>query len=109
MIRQVCRRLCHAPCVARGADTPTLAGEGDKVVVAAIVAAGAGKAMRENAAFEVFAERLAHKGLWRVVVTLSVELAGAGQVKPGLEVFRYGLVEQRALGVARVVELGFAC
>jgi hypothetical protein len=34
-------------------------------------------------------------------------LADAGQVKPSLVVRSYGLVEQRALGVTRVVELGF--
>ena len=41
------------------------------------------------------------------VVALAVELAGAGQRMPGLKVFGYGLVEQRALGVAWVVALGF--
>ncbi len=45
-------------------------------------------------------------GLGGVVVALAVKLACAGQLKPGLEVFGYGLVEQRAFGVARVVELG---
>jgi hypothetical protein len=44
-----------------------------------------------------------------VVVALAVELACAGQLKPGLEVVGYGLVQQRAFGVARVVEFGFAC
>ena len=39
---------------------------------------------------------------------LSVKLAGTGQLKPGLEVLGYGLVEQRALGAARVVEFGLA-
>jgi hypothetical protein len=42
-----------------------------------------------------------------VVVALPVELAGTGQLKPDLEVFGNGLVEQRALRVARVVEFGF--
>ena len=63
--------------------------------------------MGEDAAFEVFAEGLAHIGLWGVVVTLAVELAGTGQLKPGLEVLGYGLVERSPLGVALVVELGF--
>jgi hypothetical protein len=42
-----------------------------------------------------------------VVVALAVELTCAGEFMPGLEMFGYGLVEQSALGVARVVELGF--
>ena len=41
------------------------------------------------------------------MVALAVELACTGQLMPSLEVFCYGLVEQRALGVARVEEFGF--
>jgi len=41
-----------------------------------------------------------------VVVALAIELTGTGQLKPGLEVFGYGLVEQSPLGVERFVELG---
>jgi hypothetical protein len=41
-----------------------------------------------------------------LVIALAVELAHAGQLKPGLEVFGFGLVEQSPLGVAQVVELG---
>ena len=40
-----------------------------------------------------------------MVVALAVKLARAGKLKPSLEVFGYGFVEQRVLGVARVVEL----
>jgi len=50
----------------------------------------------KDAAFEVLAESLADKGLGGVVVALPVELAGTGQLKPGLEIFGDGLVEQRA-------------
>ena len=64
--------------------------------------------MREDAAPQIFAKGLAHIGYWHVVVALPVKLTGAGQLKPGLEVLGYGLVEQSALGVARVVKLGFA-
>ena len=107
VVREVRRRLHHEPRVARGADAPALAGEGYEVVVSAIVAPGSGKAVREDAAFQIFAKGLADIGLWRVVVALPVELAGAGQLKPGLEVLGNGLVEQRALWMARVVEFGF--
>ena len=65
-----------------------------------------GKAVGKDAAFEVFAKGLADIGLGGVVVALAVELTGTGQLKPGLEVFGYGLVEQSPLGVARVVEFG---
>jgi hypothetical protein len=108
MIRQVCRRLYHAPGVARGAHATAFAGEGHEVVVATIIATGAGKAVGKDAAFEAFAKRLAHIALWRVVVTLSVELPHTGEIEPSLEVFGYRLVQQRALRVVWVVEFGFA-
>ena len=107
MIREVRRCLHHTPGVARGADSPAFAGEGHKVVIPAVITAGAGKAVGKDAAFQIFAKGLAHKGLWRVVVTLPVELAGTGQRMPGLKMFGNGLVQQRALGVARGVEFGF--
>ena len=60
----------------------------------------------KNAAFQIFAKVLAELRLWGVVVALAARLAGTGQLKPGLKVLGYGLVEQRPLGVARVVEFG---
>ncbi len=77
--------------------------------MAAVATAGAGKAVGEDAAFEVLLKRFAHIGLGAAVVALPVELACAGQIKPGLVVLGHGLVQQRALGVARVVELGLGC
>ena len=41
------------------------------------------------------------------MVALAVVLACTGQLKPGLEVFGNGLVEQSPFGVAGVVEFGF--
>jgi len=108
MIAEVCRRLHHAPGIARGADATAFAGIGDEVVVSTIVTPRLGKTVRKDAAFQIFAKGLADIGLGGVVVALAVELAGTGQLKPGLEVLGYGLVEQSPLGVARVVELGFA-
>ena len=64
--------------------------------------------MRDDAALQILAKRLTDIGLGRVVVALAVKLARAGKLKPSLKVFGYGFVEQRALGVARVVEFGFA-
>jgi len=42
-----------------------------------------------------------------MVVALAVELACAGQLKPGLKILANGAVQQGSLGVARVVEPGF--
>ena len=44
----------------------------------AVVTPCPGKAVRKDAAFQIFAKGLAHKGLWRVVVFLAVKLARAG-------------------------------
>jgi hypothetical protein len=41
-----------------------------------------------------------------VVIALAVKLACAGQLKPSLEVLGYGLVQQRTLRMARVLEFG---
>jgi hypothetical protein len=62
----------------------------------------------KDAAFEVFLKRLAHIGLGAVVVALAVK-SRAGLLKPGLVVLGHGLVEQRVLGLAWVVALGFGC
>ncbi len=85
------------------------AGEGHKVIASTVATAGARKAVRKDTALQILLERFAHVGLGCVVVALPIELARAGQVKPGLVVLDHRLVEQRALGVARVVELGFGC
>ena len=106
MIAEVCRSLHHAPRVARGADATALAGIGHEVVMPAVVTPSAGKAVGEDAAFQVFAKGLADIGLGAVVVALAVELACAGERVPGLKVFGNRLVEKGALRVARVVELG---
>ena len=53
--------------------------------------------MGEDAALQIFSERLTHVGLWRVVVTRAVELACAGKFMPSLEMVGNGLVKQRAL------------
>ncbi len=71
MICQVRRSLHRAAGIARGADTPAFAREGHKVVVRAVSPAGAGKAVGKDAAFEVFAKRLARIGLGGAVIALS--------------------------------------
>ncbi len=105
VIAQVRRRLHHATGVARGAYASAFAGESHEVVVSTVAAAGAGKAVGKDAAFGVFAKRLAH--IW---------LGGCGDRpvrRTGLHwraqaMFRSArlLVQQRALRMARVVEFG---
>ena len=52
MIRQVRRCLHHAPGVARGAHATAFAGEGQEVVMPAVITPGPGKAVGEDAAFQ---------------------------------------------------------
>ena len=80
--------------------------EGHEVVVSTVAAAGAGKAVGKDAAFEVFAKRLAHIWFGGAVIALSVELACTGELKPCFVVLGYRLVQQRALRMARVIEFG---
>ena len=63
--------------------------------------------MCKDAALKILTKGLADVGLGGVVVALAVELACAGKFMPSLEVLGNGLVQQRALRVARVVEFGF--
>ena len=106
VIRQVRRPLLHAPCVACVANAPVFAGEGDEVVVSTIVTPRRGKAVGEDAALQILAKGLADIGIWDVVVALPVELAGAGEFMPVLEVFGNRLVEKGPLRIARVVDNG---
>ena len=56
MIVEVRRRLHHAQRVARRANATAFADIGHKVVVASFITPSLGKATREDAIFEVFAE-----------------------------------------------------
>lgn len=73
----------------------------------AVLAPHPRKTMGKDTALQVFAKRLLHIGRWCVMVPLAIELAGARQRKPGLEVRSHGAVQHAALRVTRVVELGF--
>ena len=88
-------RLRHAPRVARGAHLAALAGQGYKIVVAAVTAPGPRIAVGKDTALQVFAKRLLHIGQRGVVLTLTVELAGTAERKPGLEVIGSGRMAQR--------------
>ena len=97
MIREVGRRLHHAPGIARWAHAAAFAGIGHEVVVPAVITPGPGKAVREDAAFQIFAKRLTRICLWRVVIALPVKLPRTGGRMRCLKVFGNSLVEQRAL------------
>ena len=58
----------------------------------AVVTPCPGKAVRKDAGFQIFAKGLAHKGIWRVVVSLAVKLDRAGHLNPCLEMLCNGLV-----------------
>jgi len=79
---------------------------GALAVVPAVIAANPGKAVGKDAAFEVFAKRLLYVDRRGVVIALAVELAGASQLQPGLEVLGYRLVQQGAFWMAGVVGFG---
>jgi hypothetical protein len=72
----------------------------------AISAAGAGKAVGEDAARQMFAKRLEYRGLGSTIISLPIELACTGKVCPSFVVLGYRLVQQCALRMARVVQLG---
>ena len=82
----------------------SLAGKRDQEIVTAVAAAHARKAVGEDAALEVLAERLHHMGRRRVMAALPVELTHAGQFQPRLEVSGDGAIQQRLLRVARAIQ-----
>ena len=71
----------------------------------AVLAPHPRKTVGQDAALQVFAKCL-FIGQWGLLVALAIDLAGARQRKPGLEMTGHGAVQHRALGMARVVELG---
>ncbi len=88
------------------AISATLAGKGHQVVVPAVIATCPRKAAGKDRALQKLPEGFLHVGRWRVVLALAVELTGACQFKPGLEVLGYRAAQQRALGMAWVVSFG---
>ncbi len=98
VVGQMGRRLDHAPGGAGRTDAATLAGVGDEEVVTTVGAAGAGKAVREDAAVEVTAKfPLDHcrgYGSGAVIV----------QRQPRCQMRLHGAIEQRAFGLAAMVD-----
>ncbi len=98
--------LGHAPGVARWANAAAFAGEGHQKGMPAVITARACKAVGKDCALQILLKSFLHVGRRGVVVALAVERAGAGQIKPGLEVFGNRAVQQGLVGVARVVGFG---
>jgi acyl-CoA synthetase (AMP-forming)/AMP-acid ligase II len=105
VIGEMRRRLHHALRVARGAYAPAFAKEGHKLVMCAISAAGAGKAVDEDAARQIFAQRLAHIKLGGTVVALPVELACTGQLKPKIVPLSHRNVCASARNISHTLQL----
>ena len=102
VVGEVRRGLDHAPGGAGGTDATAFAGVGDNEIVPAVRAAGAGKAVGEDATFEVAAEFAL--GQHRCLTALPVIV----QRQPGGEVRLYHAVEERAFGLASVIDGGDA-
>ena len=100
MIGQMRDGLHHAPGVARRAHTPAFAGKGYRQVVPAGVAVSAGKAMGEDAAFEVAA-----KSLFDINRRCGVIRPGR-ECQPSLEVGLDGAIPQRVFGPAALIAPG---
>ena len=103
MVDQVGRGLRHAPHSARGAKPSALAAEGDEFVVAAVAAAQAQEAVRQDAALEEGVE----------FVLDELRQAGAGGLlglgEEGLGVLMHQAVQRRllrAVALVVVVERG---
>jgi hypothetical protein len=66
-----------------GGKSVQLRGEGHQKVVPAVVTAGTGKAVGEDAPFQILLDSFANLGLGAAVVALPVELDRASQLQPG--------------------------
>jgi len=100
MVDQVRRRLDHPPCAAGRAEAPTLAGECDKVFVAAAVALHAHEPVLESATAQVILELGQHKAWQRGLVSLECMSQGWQML------LHYG-IERRVLWLMALV--GVAC
>jgi hypothetical protein len=99
VIREVRGKLRHAPGVAGGADAPALAGEWDQSLVAAVLAAGPGEPVGEDAAPQIGSEVLLDPP-WNTVTE------GIGFGRPGeegLEMMLDDRVERRGLRSSRSI------
>jgi len=78
LINQMSRCLHHPPGIARGTDSAAFTGEGDKEIVTAAGTSVSGKAMRQDATLEIFAEILLDVRGNRTI--LLIRLPAASQV-----------------------------
>jgi hypothetical protein len=89
----------HSPGVASGTDTTALARPGNEKIVTALGASSAGKAMRENPAFEIAAELAFDMG-WAGSALAAI----AGEFEPGGEVRLHGAIEHGTFGPATAID-----
>ncbi len=89
----------HSPGVASGTDTTALARPGNEKIVTALGASSAGKAMRENPAFQIPAELTFDMG-WAGSALAAV----ARECEPGGEVGLHGAIEHGTFGPATAID-----
>jgi hypothetical protein len=72
----------------------------------ASVTTGAGKTIRKDTAFEVFAKRSLDIRRWRVHVTLPIKLAAGSEREPGFEVISNSAIKQALLRMTGLIQRG---
>ena len=100
LVDQMRRRLGHAPGVAGRTYPAAFARKRDQEIVSALLAASAGEAVGQDAAFEVAAKLSLH--VLRHALAVGVPLAGERQV--GLQMALHRAVQRCALGAAPAVD-----
>ena len=75
----------------------------------AVVTPCPGKAVRKDAAFQIFAKGLAHKGLWRVVVSLASQTGPRWPAQARSRNARQWFGTAAGVRGGGGVELGFGC
>ena len=95
-IDQVCCRLHHAPCVARGTDAAPLTRERDEEIVTTVGAACPGKSMGQDAALQILAKILLDVCGNREAILICVPALG----QPGFEMTLHDLINRAAFGSA---------
>ena len=99
VVGQVGRSFDHPPGVASRTDATALARAGDEKIVTALGASSAGKAMRENPAFEIPAELAFDMG-WAGSTLAAI----AGEFEPSGEVRLHGAIEHGTFGPATAID-----
>ncbi len=96
-------RFHHALGVTGGADAPPFAGVGDQKIFAALIAIGAGAAIRQYAALQKLPQIPLYLSGNLIIIRIGLSLMG----QPAHQVVLHRLVGGRALRLAALVYTGF--